>query len=220
MGRMHIRLRGSHNVSNAMAAVAVANEFGIGIGPIRKALEEFSGIQRRFEQIGEVNGITVIDDYGHHPKEIRAVLSAARGAWPNRRIVVLFQPHRYSRTRDILEEFFDAFDQADRLGILPIYPAGEKPIPRVNAGRILKGVRARKTVDAEGVDGLEEAQTFLTDSVRPGDLVITLGAGDIWKAAPAFVKRLQVDALAGSGKRSGGQSGQGDRTSAVGGEAA
>jgi UDP-N-acetylmuramate--alanine ligase len=226
IGRMNIRLRGSHNVSNAMAAVAVATELGIGAGPIGKALEEFSGIHRRFEQIGEVNGITVVDDYGHHPKEIRAVLSAAREAWPNRRIVVLFQPHRYSRTRDILEEFFDAFDQADRLGILPIYPAGEKPIPHVNAGRILEGVRARKTVEADSVDGLEEAQGFLMDCVRAGDLLITLGAGDIWKAAPAFVKRLQEAPAAGrgrgggGGKRSGGESGQRDRPSAAGGEAA
>ena len=168
-----------------------------------------------------MNGITVVDDYGHHPKEIRAVLSAAREAWPNRRIVVLFQPHRYSRTRDILEEFFDAFDQADRLGILPIYPAGEKPIPHVNAGRILEGVRARKTVEADSVDGLEEAQGFLMDCVRAGDLLITLGAGDIWKAAPAFVKRLQeATAGRGGGKRSGGKSGRGDRPSAAGGEAA
>ena len=222
IGRMEIRLRGSHNVCNAMAAVAVATEFGIGAGPIGKALEEFSGIHRRFEHIGEVNGVTVVDDYGHHPREIRAVLSAARGAWPNRRIVVLFQPHRYTRTRDVLEEFFDAFDQADRLGILPIYPAGEKPIPRVNAGRILKGVRARKTVEADGVDGLEEAQTFLMESVRAGDLLITMGAGDIWKAAPDFVKRLQETPAAGRGrgKRSGGESGRGDRPSAAGGEAA
>ncbi len=191
LGNLRIRLRGRHNVSNAMAAVAMGMEFGIHFEQIQHALGEFSGIQRRFEHIGEVNGITVVDDYGHHPREIRAVLSAARGAWPARRVIVLFQPHRYTRTRDVLEEFFGAFDEADGLALLPIYAAGEEPIPGVDTRRIFQGVRGRGAVSVEMVNGLEEAQDFLLQAVQPGDLVITLGAGDIWKAAPEFVRRLR-----------------------------
>ncbi|MFQ5912713.1 MAG: UDP-N-acetylmuramate--L-alanine ligase [Nitrospinota bacterium] len=198
LGRVRIRLRGRHNVSNAMAALAVGTEFGIDFGSVQRALEEFSGIGRRFEQIGEVNGITVVDDYGHHPKEIRTVLAAARGSWPKRRIVVVFQPHRYSRTQSLLTEFFAAFDEADRLGVLPIYPAGETPIAGVDARQISNGVRARKTVAVDFIEGLEEAQSFLLESVKPGDLVITLGAGDVWKVAPEFVKRLQGEVVASS----------------------
>ena len=191
LGNLRLRLRGHHNVSNAMAAVAMGMEFGIHFEQIQRALGGFSGIQRRFELIGEVNGTTVVDDYGHHPREIRAVLSAARGAWPARRVIVLFQPHRYTRTRDVLEEFFGAFDEADGLALLPIYAAGEEPIPGVDARQIFQGVRDRGAVSVEMVNGLEEAQDYLQQAVQPGDLVITLGAGDIWKAAPEFVRRLR-----------------------------
>ena len=212
---------GAHNVQNSLAAVAIASEMRIDDEVLRRALSGFEGVKRRFTRTGEENGIIVVDDYGHHPVEIAAVLDAARQA-SRGKVIAVVQPHRYTRTRDILEEFFDAFDQADRLGILPIYPAGEKPIPRINAGRILEGVRARKRVEADSVNGLGEAQTFRMDCVRAGDLLITLGAGDIWKAAPAFVKQLQEAPAAGRGgeKRSGGESGRGDRPSAAGGEAA
>ncbi len=191
LGKVHIRLRGYHNVSNAMAAVAVGIEFGISFEQIQKALKEFRGIHRRFEHVGEVNGITVVDDYGHHPKEIQAVLSAARGAWPDRRVVALFQPHRYTRTRDLLEKFFEAFDEADQLALLPIYPAGEKPLAGVDVQQICHGIRDRQTVDVEMVEGLRDAKDFLLEAVQPGDLVITLGAGDIWKVAPDFVRHLR-----------------------------
>lgn len=191
LGEVHIRLRGHHNVSNAMAAVAVGIEFGISFKQIQKALKEFRGIHRRFEHVGEVNGITVVDDYGHHPQEIQAVLSAARGAWPDRRVIALFQPHRYTRTRDLLKKFFEAFDEADQLALLPIYPAGENPISGVDVQQIYHGIRDRQTVDVKMVKGLRNAKDFLLEVVQPGDLVITLGAGDIWKVAPEFVRHLR-----------------------------
>lgn len=214
LGNLRIRLRGRHNVSNAMAAVAMGMEFGIHFEQIQRALGEFSGIQRRFELIGDVNGTTVVDDYGHHPQEIRAVLSAAREAWPARRVIVLFQPHRYTRTRDVLEEFFGAFDEADGLALLPIYAAGEEPIPGVDARQIFQGVRNRGAVRVEMANGLEEAQDYLQQAVQPGDLVITLGAGDIWKAAPEFVRRLREGSS--TPRRDTGR----DAAPAVGGEAA
>jgi UDP-N-acetylmuramate--alanine ligase len=191
LGRLRIGLRGHHNVSNAMAAVATGIELGVDFASIQKALEEFSGIQRRFEKIGEAHGITVVDDYGHHPREVRAVLSAARGAWPKRRIFVVFQPHRYTRTQSLLGEFFDAFDEADQLAVLPIYAAGEEPIAEVNAIQICEGVRDRGTVEVAFVEGLQAAQEFLLNSAQSGDLVITLGAGDVWKVAPEFLNRLK-----------------------------
>ncbi|MBI2880284.1 MAG: UDP-N-acetylmuramate--L-alanine ligase [Candidatus Tectomicrobia bacterium] len=211
LGRVRIRLRGRHNVSNAMAAVAVGTEFGIGFESVRRALESFRGIHRRFEHVGEANGIAVVDDYGHHPREIQAVLAAARGAWPKRRILVVFQPHRYTRTQSLLTEFFGAFDEADRVGVLPIYAAGETPIEGVDARRIFEGVRTRGTVAADFLEGLEEAQSFLLDAARPGDLVITLGAGDVWKVAPGFLKRLG---------EAGGRVVRSGRAPAAGGEAA
>ncbi len=215
LGSVRIRLHGRHNVSNAMAAVAIGTELGVGFVSIRKALKDFTGIHRRFERIGEVNGITVVDDYGHHPKEIRAVLAAARGAWAERRIIVVFQPHRYTRTQYLLTEFYGAFEEADRVGILPIYAAGETPIAGVDARQIYEGVLARKTVDVSFIEGLESAQSFLLDSAKPGDLVITLGAGDVWKVAPEFVQRLREGFSVDPGNP-----GRKDRTSTVGGEAA
>ncbi len=191
LGAVQIQLSGLHNVANALAAVAVGTELEIGFPAIRRALKEFTGIQRRFEQLGEAKGIAVLDDYGHHPKEIQATLEAARSRWPEKRLFVLFQPHRYSRTRLLLSNFFDAFDAADRVAILPIYPAGETPIPGTDARQIHEGIQARGRTPADFVEDLTTAVDYLLQEATSGDVVLTLGAGDVGKVGPVFLKRLQ-----------------------------
>ena len=190
LGLFHLRIPGRHNVLNAMAAVAVAMELEVDPGTIRDALATFSGVDRRFQVRGVERGITVIDDYGHHPTEIRATLDSAR-VCGFRRIHVLFQPHRFTRTFHLMDEFAGAFNRADTLFVMDIYAASEKPIAGVTAEALVDrigqfGHRAVKYVGT--IDrGVEE----LAGVAREGDAVLTLGAGNVWQAGEKLLDKLR-----------------------------
>jgi UDP-N-acetylmuramate--alanine ligase len=179
LGRVSLRVPGKHNVYNSLAAIAVALELDVPFDTIAHALGEFTGADRRFQFKGEEKGVTVVDDYGHHPTEIKATLSAARIAAPNRRIVVLFQPHRYTRTNDLMDEFASAFNNADVLFVTDIYAASEAPIEGVTAEILTRRIKSYGHKNAEYVGALENAPAIMADAVREGDLVITLGAGSV-----------------------------------------
>ncbi len=189
LGPFRLAIPGLHNVSNALAAIAIGLELEIPVDLIRKGLNNFSGVERRFELRGERAGITIMDDYGHHPTEIRATLSAVKQGW-NRRVVVLFQPHRYTRTRDLLEDFAHAFDLADILFITEIYPAGEDEIPGVSGERLASTVRDAGHQAVTWVARKQDLAAQVHPVLRPGDFVITLGAGDIWKAGKELLELL------------------------------
>jgi UDP-N-acetylmuramate--alanine ligase len=175
LGLVRLRLPGAHNASNAMAALAVAAFLGVPFGVARSALTEFHGVGRRFEVKGEIDGVLVVDDYAHHPTEIRATLKAARDRFPHQTLWAVWQPHTYSRTRTLLDEFAQAFDQADQVIVLPIYAARETNTMGVSSGDV---VSAMRHPDARCAGSLEEAVVWLGTEVRPGDVVLTLGAGD------------------------------------------
>jgi UDP-N-acetylmuramate--alanine ligase len=179
LGEVQLRMVGAHNVLNALATCAVAHELGIPFVRTQEALASFQGVQRRFTVRGEERGILVVDDYGHHPAEIRATLAGARASFPSRRLVVAFQPHRYSRTRDLLGEFATAFNDADVLVLADIYAAGEEAIPGVSAEKLHQAVQACGHHDASLVLDRAQLAARLSERLREGDLVLTLGAGDI-----------------------------------------
>jgi UDP-N-acetylmuramate--alanine ligase len=191
IGQVNFQLPGLHNVYNALAALSVGMELEIPFPLIQQALEGFSGIQRRFEIKGEAGKIMVVDDYGHHPTEIRATLRAARQGWRDRRLVVVFQPHRYSRTEALLQKFIEAFDEADFLILTRIYPAGEAPIPGVEADLISQGIQQRNHPPILYLEEKEDILRHLRELKRPGDIILTLGAGDIWKVGEAFWKEME-----------------------------
>jgi UDP-N-acetylmuramate--alanine ligase len=191
LGDMRLNLPGIHNVYNAMAGVAVGLELDIPFATIKLALENLEGVQRRLEIKGEINGITVVDDYGHHPTEIKTTLQAAREVWPDRRVVVVFQPHRYTRTRALFDEFTRAFYQSDVLVVLPIYSAGENNIDGVDSVSMCDGIRQHGHKEVICRAGIEEAVASLQDLLQPGDVVITLGAGDVWKAGERLLSVLK-----------------------------
>src|SRR6266481_3788041 len=189
-GEVTLRMVGAHNVLNALACCAVAHELGIPFKVTVEALAEFAGVQRRFTVRGEVNGITVVDDYGHHPAEIRATLAGARASFPHRRIVCAFQPHRFSRTRDLFGEFATAFNDADALLVTDVYAAGEDPIAGISGARLLEAVKACGHRDATFVERGELARKLREKSVQ-GDLILTLGAGDITHASEELLELLK-----------------------------
>ena len=189
LGEMRLGVPGLHNVSNALAAVAVGLELDVGFDVIRSALGEFSGVARRFEVKGTPNGIMVVDDYAHHPAEIQATLRAAKDGF-QRRLIAVFQLHRYSRTRALLSDFLPAFDLADRVIVTEIYPAGEQPIAGVSGRQIAEGIARRRRPEVLYAPRKEDVPDLVVDLARPGDLVITMGAGDIWKACEEIVRRL------------------------------
>jgi UDP-N-acetylmuramate--alanine ligase len=178
-----------HNVANALAAAAVGLDLEVPFAVVQRALAGFTGVQRRFQVKGEVAGVLIVDDYGHHPAEIRATLAAARQGFSRRRVVV-FQPHRYTRTFHLHDEFLTAFDDADVLIVTDIYPAGEPPIPGVHAQRLAEGIGARSGRDVRYVGDRTEAVETLLRAIRPGDLVLTLGAGDVGAVADQVRERL------------------------------
>jgi UDP-N-acetylmuramate--alanine ligase len=190
LGRLKIQMPGLHNVYNSLATVATAHELDIPFRTVQEALREFGGIQRRFQIKGEKQGVLVVDDYGHHPVEIMATLRAARTGW-ERRIVVVFQPHRYSRTQALFQDFLTAFNEADVLVLSDIYPAGEDRIEGVEAKRLYEGIRDYGHRDVTYLADKKEIVEYLLRAVRSGDLVITLGAGDIWQVSEELVKRLE-----------------------------
>jgi UDP-N-acetylmuramate--alanine ligase len=190
-GEVALKMVGRHNVLNALATCAVAHELEIPFEKTREALGDFAGVQRRFTVRGEAHGITVVDDYGHHPAEIRATLAGARASFPSRRIVCAFQPHRYSRTRDLLGDFATAFNDADVLVLSEIYAAGEDPLPGVTGAVLHDAVRACGHRDATFVHERGELAAKLRERVREGDLVLTLGAGDITHAGEELLELLR-----------------------------
>ncbi|MEW6324856.1 MAG: UDP-N-acetylmuramate--L-alanine ligase [Nitrospirota bacterium] len=191
LGGFELTVPGLHNVSNALAAVAVGLELDLPAETIRQALREFSGVERRFQLIGEVAGVMVVDDYGHHPAEIKATLAAAKQGWAKRRIV-LFQPHRYSRTRDLMEEFATAFYDADLLVLTEVYAAGEAPIEGVTAERLAAALREHGHKHVLYVPDRDALADAVLPQLREGDLVLTLGAGDIWKTGRRLLERLSA----------------------------
>lgn len=191
---MQLRVPGVHNVSNALAAIAVGLELDIDFPAIQAALGEFSGVVRRFQVKGSPQDIMVVDDYAHHPAEIQATLKAARDGL-GRRLIAVFQPHRYSRTQRLLPEFASAFDLADQVIITGIYPAGEAPIDGVSGRQIADGIIGRNGPNVLYVERKEEIPDRVVELARPGDLVITMGAGDIWKAGEEIVRRLNEAAV-------------------------
>ena len=198
---MHVTLGlpGMHNVRNALAAIAVAEELQIGNDAVVKALGEFEGIDRRFQQMGEVKtaagNVMLVDDYGHHPTEIAATLSAAKSGWPGKRIVLAFQPHRYSRTRDLMDDFATVLSDADVLVLLDVYAAGEEPIAGADGRAMARAVRTRGSVEPVFVESLHDLQPVLMDLIEDGDLVLTMGAGDIGAYAAGLPELLSDDAV-------------------------
>ena len=180
---------GDHNVSNALAAVAVARHLGMTTSEIRDALRDFKGVNRRFTRVGEVNGVTIIDDYGHHPVEIAAVLKAARQA-SSGRIIAVHQPHRYSRLHSLFEDFCHAFNDADVVAISEVFSAGEDPIEGASRDALVSGLIARGHRHARGLDGEDALERLVREQARPGDMVVCLGAGTISAWANALPERL------------------------------
>jgi len=192
LGRIALRLPGAHNVQNALAAVSVALELDIGLDEIKKGLQSFSGVERRFHERGSLRGVKVIDDYGHHPEEIRAVLAGAKQSF-KKRIVAVFQPHRFTRTKDLFNEFLSAFNDVDVLMITDIYPAGEQPIKGIDGLSLCDAIKGHGHRDVTYIKRVEDVPAHLKDVVRRGDLVITLGAGDVWKAGTGFLELLESE---------------------------
>jgi UDP-N-acetylmuramate--alanine ligase len=190
LGTISLSLAGLHNVYNALAAVTVGLELDIPFATIAAALSSFSGVQRRLQIKGERREITIVDDYGHHPTEIRATLSALRDAWPERRLVVLFQPHRYSRTKGLLADFYTAFHEADVLMLTEIYGAGEPPIEGISSEVLLNGIKKHGQRHAYCEPTLERLLEKTMEVIVSGDVVLTLGAGNIWQAGEQLLEML------------------------------
>jgi UDP-N-acetylmuramate--alanine ligase len=193
LGECRLQVPGRHNALNALAAVAVGLDLEIPFATIQRALAGFAGVQRRFQIRGTAGGVTVVDDYGHHPVEIRATLAAAKAGF-DRRVVTVFQPHRYSRTLHLRQEFLTAFNQADVLVVMDVYPAGEAPIPGVTAADLAEGIRAHGHRDVVYL-GSDRARIVehVCEISRPGDLVLTLGAGDVSQLGPDILRRLAAE---------------------------
>jgi UDP-N-acetylmuramate--alanine ligase len=200
LGECVLQVPGRHNVLNALAAIGVGLDLEIPFATIAAALASFAGVQRRFQIRGTAGGVTVVDDYGHHPAEIRATLAAAKAGFDSR-VVTVFQPHRYSRTLHLRQEFLTAFNQADVLVVMDIYPAGEAPIPGVSAADLADGIRAH---GHRNVTYLGSDRSRVVDHVceisRPGDLVLTLGAGDVSQLGSDILRRLEAESPNGGTK--------------------
>jgi UDP-N-acetylmuramate--alanine ligase len=190
LGSFAIHVPGRHNVQNAMAAVAVGLELDLSAEDIRRGLDCFHGVDRRFQIKGEFEGITIVDDYGHHPTEIRATLEAAR-LWGAKRVIAIFQPHRYTRTQFLMDDFAQSFQAADRVDVLDIYPAGEKPIPGVTSQRLVERMaelgfeRARYTPSEQAI-----TEGVLED-LRPGDMILTVGAGSVGRIGDTLAEAIR-----------------------------
>ncbi len=181
-----LNLPGRHNVQNALAAIAVAGELGLPDGAILKALAEFRGVGRRFQRYGEIallggggGTFTLVDDYGHHPAEMQATLDAARGAFPGRRIVLAFQPHRYTRTRDLFEDFVRVLSGVDALLLAEVYPAGETPIVAADGRSLARAIRVAGKIEPVFVENIADMPAAILQSAKAGDVVVTMGAGSI-----------------------------------------
>jgi UDP-N-acetylmuramate--alanine ligase len=194
LGELRLGVPGRHNVLNALAATTVALELDLPFQQIQEALHGFGGVDRRFSVRADVGGVMIVDDYGHHPVEIQATLAAAAESYEGRRIVAVFQPHRYTRVADLWEQFCGAFHAAAHVVVCPVYAAGERPIEGVDSARIVAGLSDRGHRSAVGVSSLDGAVEHLAGHVRPGDIVITLGAGDVNRVCGALAERLRAEA--------------------------
>ena len=191
LGRVVVGMPGNHNVQNALAAVSVGLELEIDIEDIKKGLMDLGCLERRFQIKGEKRGIIVIDDYGHHPTEISATLATAKECWPEKRLVAIFQPHRYSRVKALFDRFVMSFNQADVLLVAPIYSAWEEPIKGVDAEWLYRGIQEHGHREAILCHGHDEIVQLLLDLIKPEDVVITLGAGDIYAVGEELLKMLE-----------------------------
>ncbi len=199
VGDVSLQVPGLHNIYNLLAAIAIGLELEVPFETIARALSQFSGVNRRFQFKGEAAGVIVVDDYGHHPTEIRATLVAAKLGAAGRRMVVLFQPHRYTRTRDLMDEFARSFNNADVLMVTDVYAASEQPIEGVSGSAVVDAVSSFGHKDARHVGSIEDATSALLEEVREGDMVITLGAGNVYRAGEQLIELL---------KERGGESGE------------
>jgi UDP-N-acetylmuramate--alanine ligase len=190
LGSVKLQVPGKHNVQNALAAIAVGLELGVPFEQIKTGIEKFTGVYRRWEKKGEVGGITVYDDYAHHPTECRATLAGAKAGW-RRRVVCVFQPHLYTRTRDFYEEFAKSFLLSDVLVVTDVYPAREEPIQGVTGELIVHAAKQFGHKDAHYVPDKKQIPSFLKSVAKQGDIIITMGAGDIWKYGEEFVRLLK-----------------------------
>ncbi|MAP96548.1 MAG: UDP-N-acetylmuramate--L-alanine ligase [Ponticaulis sp.] len=189
---MLLPMAGRHNVSNALAAIAVALELGAEQHSIRDALAQFGGVKRRFTQVGEWNGARIIDDYGHHPVEISAVMRAARDMQGDNRVIAVVQPHRYSRLKALFEDFCTCFNEADMVIAAPVYPAGESPIEGCDHESLVKGLLVRGHREATALDSLDNLPSMLKSVAKPGDMIVCLGAGDITAHAAGLESKLKA----------------------------
>ncbi len=191
LGKVTLPIPGRHNALNSLAAVAVGHELEIPFSAICRGLQEMTGVQRRFQIKGEVNGVTVIDDYGHHPTEIKAVLKTMASSFPGRRRFVLFQPHRYTRTQALFEDFTTAFYQSDVLIVTEIYAASEPVIPGVHAEKLTTAIQKHGHGNVRYIPDHLALVPSLVEEVREGDVVLTLGAGNIWQTGEALLEKLK-----------------------------
>ena len=190
---VRLPMAGKHNVQNALAAIAVAIELGVSDDVIRTGFAKFGGVKRRFTKVGEANGVVIIDDYGHHPVEIRAVLSAARES-ARGRVIAVCQPHRYSRLSDLLTEFETAFNDADMVYVTPVYAAGEAPIEGADSAALVEGLKERGHRAAAEIADPTALAAELASVAQPGDMVVCLGAGDITKWAAGLAGAMRGEA--------------------------
>lgn len=188
LGDIELKVPGLFNVSNALAAVAVARELDMAFAAISDGLSKFGGVQRRLEVKGRTDGVTVVDDYGHHPTEIKATLAAARQVWKDR-VICIFQPHRYTRTKALYNDFLHAFDDADKLILTDIYAASEDPIEGVNSANLCAGITAAGHNDVSYIADFDAIVDRLCDMAKPKDCIITLGAGNVWKVGVEFLRK-------------------------------
>ncbi|MDR3089099.1 MAG: UDP-N-acetylmuramate--L-alanine ligase [Desulfobulbaceae bacterium] len=193
LGSIDVAPPGRHNIYNALATVALGEELDISFAVTSQALRGFPGVQRRMQKKGELGGITVVDDYGHHPTEIRATLAAIKTAWPNKRLVTLFQPHRYSRTRALAQEFRTCFHQADVLLMTEIYAAGEKPLPGVSGAELLAEILRHGHKHAHFIERVEDMAAAALPMLKENDLALTLGAGNIVKVGEELLQLLAAE---------------------------
>jgi UDP-N-acetylmuramate--alanine ligase len=197
LGPFELHVPGRHNVLNATAAVAIGHQLGVTAEQIAEGLKNFRGVDRRFQHRGTGRGVAVVDDYGHHPTEIRATLAAARHCG-YRKVHVIFQPHRYTRTRDLMDDFATAFGDADSLHVLDIYPASEQPIEGITGEALARGIREKGSAGSSEVGyvgSFEDAVTAATASARDGDMILTLGAGSVVQLGPMVLEKLSARAI-------------------------